>query len=704
MYNFRLNTDNNFDFILSEDAVEYKRDYNQYEIFNIDVTKSLYSTAGVPVSGVTLNNISLTGYDNGLLNNFNLPEYYGSPLGSIVFTNSYDYTFSNTSYIHNFESINGFDANQPILFEADMPIMTSSDFMFLYVTNNDTFSSTMGSSYVDGIRGDCNLNNTFSNTSVPTKNYDRYSIYIDGYNVYSQINGVTINSFTYTGSTNIRLALAFFADSPTSYTVKNIRIYNQKIYFSGTTFDITDSSAIPISGSTIPITGVTYGIGNTRFKLNPVTGFTGNYDYKVVKDTVVAFNESYHQLLGGFYQGFFKVFGYPVEYFKTRANKGWTVNMMLALTSATQDKPILNDLHNSTYPITPMSGMVFYMGTRAENKYLTITGTAINTILDKTGIVDNDIPDVTTERISQIFKDTNLNLFNKKNLYTYGDEFLLNGSYYEGFYYILDGHYYVDRGIDIDKELFRKTNYNDIINNAFSIFFYNGYIGYRTIYATEPCYTGSSENPIANTPAITLLDPNTIDENSFIDVTDVCDINNTVKKIVTKDFTIEEVMSKTPKINIDNPFSRFLYVSVVFERDFSYDTDCELKYGKYKKGRLTIYFNGVSVFSYDNFTEIIPHELDTTTYLQEGVPFNISFGGGTQGLVEEVNSVGNTISAPINKILDKFFTYTFIGGVRSIQMYMTPLNVLEIRDILKNNNFGLEPFIGGRTTKHKITY
>ena len=38
----------------------------------------------------------------------------------------------------------------------------------------------------------------------------------------------------------------------------------------------------------------------------------------------------------------------------------------------------------------------------------------------------------------------------------------------------------------------------------------------------------------------------------------------------------------------------------------------------------------------EDFEEIIPRELNTQKEKQLGVPFNISFGGGTQGLRESL--------------------------------------------------------------------
>lgn len=115
-----------------------------------------------------------------------------------------------------------------------------------------------------------------------------------------------------------------------------------------------------------------------RFKMHPVTGYTdspnqrfsGNTErtlYNIVSeenDTVGYYNELY----GGFYQGFYKLFGYDYEVFPERVNKGWTSELLL--------KPRLKEIYspepgetylNNVYPEN--AGTFFFMGTRAENKY-----------------------------------------------------------------------------------------------------------------------------------------------------------------------------------------------------------------------------------------------------------------------------------------------------------------------------------------------
>jgi hypothetical protein len=52
----------------------------------------------------------------------------------------------------------------------------------------------------------------------------------------------------------------------------------------------------------------------------------------------------------------------------------------------------------------------------------------------------------------------------------------------------------------------------------------------------------------------------------------------------------------------------------------------------------------------------------------------------------------------VDGVLEKFFAGTFEGGVKSIEMYSTPLYATEIRDLIKNNlsQYNLYAPKGGR--------
>jgi hypothetical protein len=383
------------------------------------------------------------------------------------------------------------------------------------------------------------------------------------------------------------------------------------------------------------------------FCLHEVSGYTKNIKYEIEK------RRDYIQLNGGFYQGFFKLLGYPVEFFPSRMRKGWTVNMLIHTSTGLTTGTTLNNVFNN-------SGFIFYLGTRAENKFSNLTNTEIIKLKD----------------------DYSFNFLDTNNLYTVG-YFKLNGTPYTGYFNYHGGLPYSGRLFDpiTSVKLEYNDRYGDILDNAFGVRITpDGRIGYRTIYATDPCYTGETENVSGVT------------NNSFIDFTTLCD-DFTIGKIITKYFTVEESYTKKPIVNLTE--NNYLLVTVTFERDFSYDNSCQLKYGDYKKGTLSILLNGFTVYKNHDFNEIIPHELDVESKYQEGVPFSLSYGGGTQGLYEAVY-LDTTKS--LDGVIEKFFAGTFLGGVKSIEMYSTPLYTTEIRDLIKNSlsEYNLYQPKGGR--------
>lgn len=387
------------------------------------------------------------------------------------------------------------------------------------------------------------------------------------------------------------------------------------------------------------------------FCISTVSGYTKNLVYDIEE------KNGFNLLKGGFYQGFFKIQNYPVEFFQTRMRKGWTVNMLLKFPISSE-----SDLNreNTLSGVYGNEGFVFYLGTRAENKLSNLTNIEVNKLKDW---------------YSFEFLDT-------ENLYTYG-YYALNGAPYSGYYNIKQGLPYTGRKYDVQLSerltVFKENS--DIIDNAFGVFVKpDGRIGYRTIYATDPCYTGDT------------IPSENINKNDFTIQDDCCE-NIVIKKIITKYFTVEECETKNPII--EQYEDKYILLSCVFERYIEYGTDCELKYGDYKKGSLKLMINGFTAFENKNFTEVIPHALDTDSKYQEGVPFNISFGGGTQGLFE---AIPLDESKPFYNTLEKFFGGSFFGGVKHIEMYNIPLSFIDINKIIDSEltDYNLFRVVGGR--------
>jgi hypothetical protein len=119
-------------------------------------------------------------------------------------------------------------------------------------------------------------------------------------------------------------------------------------------------------------------------------------------------------------------------------------------------------------------------------------------------------------------------------------------------------------------------------------------------------------------------------------------------------------------------------------------------------GNLYIYVNGYRFMTIENFEEIIPHELNTEKEKQLGVPFNISLGGGTQGLRESLVFSGcsgltgpyiqdpelmpnQTLSGTslsgltTDIVMEPNFGGTFMGAISQFRMYVEPLSAPQIQ-------------------------
>ncbi len=94
---------------------------------------------------------------------------------------------------------------------------------------------------------------------------------------------------------------------------------------------------------------------------------------------------------------------------------------------------------------------------------------------------------------------------------------------------------------------------------------------------------------------------------------------------------------------------------------------CGKPYGE-RRMKIRIYVNGYLKFVSKELPEFNFRELSTIADKQEGVPFNISVGGGTQGLCD---SVWLDYNRAFEKVLpiEKNFAGTFIGDIYDFRFY-----------------------------------
>ena len=100
---------------------------------------------------------------------------------------------------------------------------------------------------------------------------------------------------------------------------------------------------------------------DNRLKLHAVSGTTLQYEYPIhIEDGIVAFN-------GGFYQGFFKTKCDEYSILPSKMEDGDTWELEFVLNKCELDKESDKTL-NDKYPEN--KGIFFYIGTRAENKWI----------------------------------------------------------------------------------------------------------------------------------------------------------------------------------------------------------------------------------------------------------------------------------------------------------------------------------------------
>lgn len=546
-----------------------------------------------------------------------------------------------------------------------------------------------------------------------------------------------------------------------------------------------------------------------RMKMIQVTGYTGTYSrfsgisantlYEVVSKTHPQYGR-YHELYGGFYQGFYKLFGYNYEILPERVTKGWSVEMVLKPRLVDEYTPGSGETTlNLIYPQN--KNTFFYMGSRAENKFYHHADGHPNCFTGYTRV---------TTPLSGCLETCsccNKSITNSRCIYVYPPRSKNNQH---------DPHvnYGCDKcggvkevkltcGCDCKEQPCETCGW-ECQDHKCSTIFYPTPTPTPTPSSTPTCQTSTPVCTPSCTPCVTCTSCDICGPTGYTSIEDTCEkdplfdlmSNNIAFKLCgdpknpsigvkvlrfTGDcettgtcttgltymtgYTIEQYCSPPiyPRCSKENPswldLEHWFQVNVVWSRYTDFD-ECDLKYfggladitevraldslannttnliqppltnknefgetieivnlnkkwleeKKHRLGRLRIFVNGKPIYTLENFEEVIPRGLNTDKERQLGVPFNISWGGGTQGLHENLtfsscsglttNYIqdpecfptsllsGTTLSGlTTNILLEKEFGGTFDGGISQFRMYVEPLTADEVKhnfNVLKN--------------------
>jgi len=477
-----------------------------------------------------------------------------------------------------------------------------------------------------------------------------------------------------------------------------------------------------------------------RFKMRPLDTFAKKPNERFSGNTktiynIVSKNNSeigyYNELYGGFYQGFYKLYGYDYEVFPERTNKGWSSEVMVKPRQRHEFDAIPKEKYlNEIYPEN--DGFFFYLGTRAENKFY--------------HPAEENIDNPPLNAINNRCKDCEFN-------------FTLESSSGTTFNY---------DSVTFNLDCLTTCNCNEGESDCIKIYPEKEI---NTVSKKSSC--GQEKNEIiSSTPVDPAMD---VVSNAmgvrfkgdpknpkicvrYIKMTGDCVTNITCEKTNTKycsGYTINEICSSKGIYDVcnyndmlcegKNTEERWVMISTVFERyqtigdndllnwgglgdvrncfypssinnnphnlvssnNEKLKNSSELSkkwlYNKDKRlGSLKIYVNGFLFMVIEDFEEIIPRELNTEKEKQIGVPFNVSFGGGSIGLRESLifkdcntpygpymqdpqlmsnDTLSGTTYSGLrnNMIIEPNFAGTFMGGISQFRMYTEPLNSPQVQ-------------------------
>jgi hypothetical protein len=476
-----------------------------------------------------------------------------------------------------------------------------------------------------------------------------------------------------------------------------------------------------------------------RFKMHPVTGYTQQPNSVFsgrLKNTIynIVYKDNgddvgyYQELYGGFYQGFYKLNGYDYEVFPERVNKGWTAEMVLK--PRVSDQYVINNATeeylNTKYPNN--AGTFFYFGTRAENKfYHNVSGSPQS---------DSGYTRITSGLTCiESCACSNTGVTNSNCIHIYPNS---------GFTTIHNTTCNCGCAITEIVPLPETDPKFDVLSNALSIKFNgcpeNPSLCVKYIKITGSCVTTGT----CSTTGITYQTGYTINEVCSNPIYDICGIECgdgvqdkwvMVSAVFERYRTIENcdllnlgginnILTVTTQSSIDNQSYKLISPPETHSGSTLEPKVYKINFNKkwfdkidYRLGTLKLYVNGYLFMVIEDFEEIIPRQLNTEKEKQVGVPFNISFGGGTQGLHDHLifsgcsNSDGpytqdpelfpnNILSATTlsglstNILLEQNFGGTFMGGISQFRMYVEPLGSPQIQHNFRllKNKFNLFDF------------
>ena len=453
-----------------------------------------------------------------------------------------------------------------------------------------------------------------------------------------------------------------------------------------------------------------------RMKMHPITGFTTTAN-RLWNDNSYSYDLSYSnennsvgwfaKLNGGFFQGFYKIAGYDYQVFPERVNLGWTSEFLLRYRWTGDTSVGLNN----RYPDN--KGTFFFMGARAENKFYHYaegsppqdTGytrvTSGLTCMHTCGCTSSANTASTCYSVYQLSGITNTTCgcgcsCNCSSSAQFPEKDPLYDGVSNGLSLRLSG----DSGNPrLCIKTYRITGGCESTGTCLT-----GLTYVTGTSVTEWCSTRGIFDDCRNTTYINVEHWVQIDavfqRNEYFSGCDLWDKGG-LGLIVSDEYTATTANNSLslikPPITHADVYDPETTEVVTF-------TDIWMEEKNYRLGKLKLFVNGRLFMVVENFEEIIPHLVNVEKEKQIGVGYNISLGGGTQGLKDNLTFSG-TCPATVDEIvyqqdpecltthdldntiysgltthirLEEIFGGSMIGDISAFRMYTEPLNASQI--------------------------
>ena len=467
-----------------------------------------------------------------------------------------------------------------------------------------------------------------------------------------------------------------------------------------------------------------------RLTLTKVRGNHKLYDYT---NDITFWEDKFQvaKLNGGWFQGFFCANdGSQYKTLPTSIGEGWNLEFVLNKEDFVNDKETLND----KYPEN--KGIFFYIGTRAENKwwvkYLTnhdfewckqngfVDGYVEDEYTNCDGLNDayfKDIVDMYEH--SEYFSDEYLVMEKEKFVSSFMDEYTKDNKFCEECNtYVEEGYVEEDLHIDDDMKLETEEGFDLYQPNIFEIKTDNKFMIFdRTCKGakankwdenTEYVFNFIKKPNIGNYFTLFHRGCGGYDTNKIEDVLNIKnkeynvlqDIYRNAFALQIKDngtigykYMVKDCESEEENYKIESEFTLVpiikektwytINVKIMPIKQLPRNTNCMTQTKESEKMKIYIYVNGKLVLVSKEIPMLNLKLLNDLQSKQEGVPFNISLGGGTQGLAEVVYL--NYMKPPEYTLpLEKEFGGSFVGWFKTFRFYTCPLM---FNEIVENHNF-----------------